>query len=207
MLLSYIENNYRPGEPIFTSDIKIDGLSESNKRQSIKKLVELGKLNRFENGVYYLPKVSRLKGGVILTSDMVAQYKYIARKGSRIGYYAGHTFANRLGISTQVPVKEEIVSNNMAAIVREVSIGTKKYVVRKPVVTINEENYQVLQLLDLLKDIYQYADNEPELVRERLTMYIQKNRITRDKVDQYIVDFPLKTYKHIYEMRLDYVLA
>ena len=38
------------------------------------------------------------------------------------GFYSGNTFANQLGISTQVPNKVEIVSNNMAAKVREVPI-------------------------------------------------------------------------------------
>ena len=59
------------------------------------------------------------------------------RMGRIMGYYAGHTLANKLGISMQVPVKEEITSNNMAAIVREVSVGDRGYIVRKALYTFN----------------------------------------------------------------------
>ena len=102
---------------------------------------------------------------------------------------------------------KEIVSNNMSAIVREVSVGGFTYVVRKPVVRITERNYKVLQLLELLKDLNEYADNEPELVRNQLVKYIQNNKINRNEIDQYISSYPLKTYKFIYEMRLDNVFA
>ena len=206
-MLSYLEDNYKAGEPIFTADIQIEGLTEANKRQQIKKLVDSGKIIRFEQGVYYFPKKSRIKGSTGITADVVVQYKYVERNGNRIGFYAGHTLANYLGISTQVPVKKEIVSNNMSAIVREVEVGNFTYVVRKPVVTVTKENVKILQLLEVLKDLNTYADNEPELVREQLVSYIQKNQIKRNSVDAYIGEYPLKTYKYIYEMRLDNVFA
>lgn len=207
MILSYLEHNYKAGEPIFAADIQIAELTETNKRQQIKKLVDSGKLMRFDHGVYYFPKESRIKGNIGISADIVVQYKYVERNGNRIGFYAGHTLANYMGISTQVPMKKEIVSNNMSAIVREVEVGNFTYVVRKPVVTVTKDNVKILQLLELLKDLNTYADNEPELVREQLVSYIQKNQIKRNAVDEYIGDFPLKTYKYIYEMRLDNVFA
>lgn len=82
---------------------------------------------------------------------MVARYKYVSRGGKVDGFYSGNTFANQLGISTQVPNKVEIVSNNMAAKIREIPIGKRTFIVRRPVVPVNDENVYVLQLLDLLK--------------------------------------------------------
>ena len=32
-------------------------------------------------------------------------------KMKRIGYYSGHTLANRMGLSTQIPFTKEITSN------------------------------------------------------------------------------------------------
>lgn len=95
----------------------------------------------------------------------------------------------------------------MSAIVREIEVGRSTYVVRKPPVSVNESNYKVLQLLELLKDLNIYADNEPELVKNQLVQYIKTNQINRDEVDRYISEFPLKTYKYIYEMRLDNIFA
>lgn len=161
---------------------------------------------RYEQGVYYIPKMSRLKGTVSLAPDIVARYKYISRMGRIMGYYAGHTLANKMGISAQVPVKEEIISNNMAAIVREVSVGSRVYVVRKAPVEVNESNHIVLQLLELLKNIDEYSDNEQD-ARQQVIDYIRRFQITRDAVDLYINYFPLKVYKSVYEMRLENVFV
>lgn len=206
MLSEYIKEHYEPGEPIFLHDIKIDGVSDANIRQRIGRLTAAGELIRYEQGVYYMPKRSRLKGTAVLAPDTVARYKYISRMGRIMGYYAGHTLANKLGISMQVPVKEEITSNNMAAIVREVSVGDRVYIVRKAPVEVNRDNHIVLQLLELLKDIEEYSDDE-QAARQQIVDYIGRFQITREAVDQYIIYFPLKVYKSIYEMRLENVFA
>ncbi len=153
MLSEFIKENYEPGEPIFLQDIKIDGMSDANIRQKIKKLTEEGEVSRYEQGIYYIPKMSRLKGTATLAPDIVARYKYISRMGRIMGYYAGHTLANKMGISMQVPLKEEITTNNMAAIVREVYVGNRVYVVRRAPVDVHGDNHIILQLPDLQKDL------------------------------------------------------
>ena len=206
MLLEYIKNNYAQGEPIFLQDIYIENMSGASIRQNMKKLVEKGAIARYDQGIYFIPKPSRLKGKPNLAPDVVARYKYISRRGEIIGYYSGHTFANKLGLSTQVPVKEEMVSNNMAAVVREVEVGGRSYIVRKSSVVINSENYKVLQLLDILKDFENYCDDEIS-AKGILIDYIKKSNITRDDIEKYITAFPIKVYKTIFDMRLDCVFA
>ena len=66
-----------------------------------------------------------LKNPIGPSADVVASYKYISRQGRVDGYYAGNSLANRFGISTQVPRKPEIVSNNVAAKIKEISIGRR----------------------------------------------------------------------------------
>ena len=66
----------------------------------------------------------------------------------------------------------------------------------------------MLQLLDLLKDVEEYTDyccekEAPDIIRR----HIQRNNILRADVDKYIENFPLKTYKNIYDLRLTDVLA
>ena len=125
MLYEFLKNNYKEAEPIFFSDIVIKGITKSAVNQQLKKLCDEGKLQKYENGIYYLPKKSRLKTSVGVNADTVARYKYVSRGGKVDGFYSGNTFANQLGISTQVPNKVKIVSNNMAAKVREVPIETR----------------------------------------------------------------------------------
>ncbi len=207
MLSEYIFQNYKENEPIFSNEIKIDGLSDVNLRQQFKNLCDKGILNRFDNGVYYIPKQSRLKSSVKMPSEIVAKYKYIENKEEVFGYYSGYTLANKIGILNQVPIKEEIVSNNMAAIVREVKLGNQVYVVRHSKIPVTRENQKTLQLLDLLKELDLYSEVDEEIVRARICTFISKNNITRGDVAKYVVSFPLKTYKTIFDLRLENVFA
>ena len=56
MLYEYLKENYIPGEPIFTGDIDIPGMTEENLRYHLKKLADSGTICRFEPEVYYFLK-------------------------------------------------------------------------------------------------------------------------------------------------------
>lgn len=207
MLYEFLVSHYSAGEPIFIADIKIEGMSCTNLRQQFKNLTDSGRLARYDSGIYFIPKNSRLNGGGRPTADIVAYYKYISRGNGVEGYYTGYTFANQLGLSAQVPNKVEITSNNMTAKRREVSIGGRAYIVRKSPVPVMEDNYKVLQLLDLLKSLDDYMDDYNECGAERLREYVKRCGMSRTDIDKYISDYPDSTFRHFYEMRLEYVLA
>ena len=144
MLYDYLIKNYKANEPIFVSDIVLP-VSDANLRQMFKALCDSGKIKRFDTGIYYVPKASILKNGVPLAADEVAVAKYIVRKGKVEGFYSGYTFANQLGISTQVPYVKEIVSNNASTRVKEVNVRNKRIILRRARTEITNENYVVLQ--------------------------------------------------------------
>jgi len=206
MLLEFLKSKFGPGKPIFTEDAEPLGLSAGNLRQQFKKLVDAGELSRFEPGVYFLPDPNHEYYPI--SSNMVAEYKYITDGDEIYGYYSGYTFANQLGLCLQVPYKEEIVTNNTTAIAREVKVGKIPFYIRRANVAVTKENRNVLQLLDLLKDVEEYTDyccedEAPDIIRR----HILRNKILRADVDKYIENFPLKTYKYIYDLRLYDVLA
>jgi len=206
MLLEFLKSKFGPGKPIFTEDAEPLGLSAGNLRQQFKKLVDAGELSRFEPGVYFLPDPNHEYYPI--SSNMVAEYKYITNGDEIYGYYSGYTFANQLGLCLQVPYKEEIVTNNTTAIAREVKVGKIPFFIRRAKVAVTKENRNVLQLLDLLKDVEEYTDycceeEAPDIIRK----HILRNKILRADVDKYIENFPLKTYKYIYDLRLYDVLA
>ena len=66
---------------------------------------------------------------------------------------------------------------------------------------ITDQNYRILQLLDLLSNITQYADQDMIEAASRVKEYIQKEKIKREEVDQYIGEYPERIYKNMYEMR------
>lgn len=72
MLYEYLKENYIPGEPIFTGDIDIPGMTEENLRYHLKKLTDSGTICRFEPGVYYFPKTDIFGERMSLSPDTVA---------------------------------------------------------------------------------------------------------------------------------------
>lgn len=204
MLYKYLTENYEQGEPIFAGDISIPGLSEENLRYHLKRLTDDGILCRFEAGIYYFPKTDIFGEKMALTADMVALHKYVRRRGRRIGYYSGYALANRMGLSTQVPLTEEITSNFAPAQVRKLTIKNRKYILRRPVVEVTDENVAVLQFLDCLKDLEKCAEEEPEVCGRILTGYARKHSLTKAAVDRFLVNYPLKIYKAIYETGVEY---
>lgn len=207
MLYDYLVNNYKKGEPIFLSDIVIEGMTEENLRYHLKKLTDDGAICRFESGVYYIPKTNIFGDLSVLSAETVALHKYVYRRGKRVGFYSGYTLANRLGLSTQVPFKEEITSNYAPAPVREINIKNHKYVIRRPATMITEENAYVLQLLDCLKDIDKSAEEDLKVCGKILTDYAKEHNITKELVDRFLEYYPLKIYKAIYETGVEYVSA
>ena len=139
-----------------------------------------------------------------LTADTVVLHKYVRRRGKRVGYYSGYTLANRMGLSTQVPLKEEITSNYAPAQVRELTIKSRKYILRRPVVEVTDENVAVLQFLDCLKDLERCAEEEPEVCGRILTGYAREHALTKAVVDRFLANYPLKIYKAIYETGVDF---
>lgn len=129
------------------------------------------------------------------------------KKGDNVdGFYAGNTFANQIGISTQVPYVIEIVSNNVSDD-GEVLIGNRRFVVRKPIVPITKENVYVLQMLELLVNLDTYLDYTYEEAREKFAEYISVYGITQNDVELYIKEYLESTLENYYELEMDRVLT
>lgn len=207
MLYDYIKDHYDEAEPIFFSDLERENITKSALNQQLKKLCEKGLLQKYEIGVYFLPKKTLLKSTVGPNADMVARYRFISKGDNIDGFYGGNSFANQIGITTQVPNVVEIVSNNTNSSAREIRIGNRRFYVRKPIVEVTKENVYVLQMLELLKNLDTYLDGSYEEAREKFAEYITVHKITRKDVDSYIRKYPMSTFKYYYELELDHVLA
>lgn len=198
MLWKFLSENYQPGEPIVASDIDL-GLSATNRRRQFKTLTDSGLLSRAENGIYYIPQKSILGYELPLSPDKIAKSKYISRNNRVFGFYSGATFANILGISTQNPFTREIVSNEIGNPLKKDTIAGRNFIIRKARTKITKENVTILQLLELLKDIYDYSEVDSEELSDFLTSYIRKQNITKKDFDKYLPLYPEKIYKSIYE--------
>lgn len=208
MLYEYIKKIYGLNEPIFVSDLADCGMTMARIRNEVKKLVDDGKLRRFDTGIYYLPKKTIFNTYAAPSREIVIKKKYIQDKDENFGYLSGVGLANQLGLTTQVPAVYEIVSNKATKDYREVIIGNAKVILRKPRIVVTEENYKVLQFLDLIKDIDLIAELTGVALKEKLLDFMTKAKITFEMVKQYIKYFPDKIFKNLYDAGLlDYVSA
>jgi len=206
MLYNYIKTHYKQAEPIFLSDLLRTNITEPDLNQQLKELFEKGLLQQYDEEVYFIPKKTTLNSIIGPNADMVARYRFISKGDNVDGFYAGNTFANQIGISTQVPQVIEIVSNNVSDD-GEVLIGNRRFSVRKPIVPITKENVYVLQMLELLVKLDAYLDCSYEENREKFAEYISIHGITKSDVELYMKEYPKSTLKYYYELELDKILT
>lgn len=203
-LYEYLLDNYKENEPIFLADLQVDGMTRTNVRQQIKKLTDTGKVKRFDNGIYFLPKKTIFKSGSQLAPEKVLECKYLRDKDERCGYVSGLMFFNQMGLTMQVPMMYEVVSNKATNDYRETSLAKSRVIVRKPKVPVTEKNYKALQFLDMLKDVDVYSEVTGKPLQDRLYRYMDDANLSISEMEPYFAYYPDKLYKNLVETRVIY---
>lgn len=204
MLYDYLIETYGENEPIFIAEIEYANMSEGRIRQQIMKLTESGMIKRYDTGIYFIPKKSIFKSGTQLSMSRVIEKKYLKDNDKRCGYISGVGFANQLGLTTQVAMICEVVTNKATKDYRETTLAKSRIIIRKPRVIVDEENYQVLQFLDLMKDIDFYAEITGDELQRCLVAYMKRCAIMFSDLEPYLQYYPDKIYKNLYKTRLLY---
>jgi len=84
-LFRYLQENYRENEPVFLSEIDAPDIKPSCVRPLLKKLVDDGRIKRFDTGIYYIPKKSVFRSGSALSIESVINKKYLYDHGQQCG--------------------------------------------------------------------------------------------------------------------------
>ena len=80
--------------------------------------------------------------------------------------------ANQLGLTTQVPMVFEVITNKATTAYRETRLGNYRVIVKRPSVNVTPENAAVLQFLDLLKEVTDVSElNGSELTKKADRLY------------------------------------
>ncbi len=198
-LYEYLVKTYQVNEPIFSSEIVVDGISDVNVRRQLKKLTGEGVIKRYDTGIYYLPTKSIFKSGSQLSPEKVIEGKYLKDKGELCGYISGLIFFNQLGLTTQVPMQYEVVSNKATSDYREASLAKARVIIRKPKVSVTKDNYKILQFLDMIKDIDEYAEVSGSELSDRLISYMKELQMRFSQLEPYLQYYPDKIYKNMYK--------
>lgn len=199
MLYDYLMENYGENTPIFVSELDIEGLNENTLRVQIKKMTDAGMLKRFDTGIYFIPKKTIFKSGSTISAMQVIEKKYLKNKDKVCGYLSGYMLVNMVGLTTQVPVVYEVVSNNATTDYRKIMINKTRVIVRRPKVPVTNENVRILQFLDLIKDVDVYSEEEGNSLKKRMLEIMKKLDITFSALEPYLSFYPEKIYKNMYE--------
>lgn len=207
MLKDYLMENYGYNEPIFINDLFIEGISENAVRQSVKRLATSGFLERYDSGIYYIPKRGGILGKSYLDPNIVIMRKYVQNKSDKYGYVTGLSFANELGLTTQMPAIIEVVTNREATNGRMVMVGNQKVRVKKSSVTISESNAELLQLLDAIGQAEKYTELTIKETIEKLIVYMRKKRFTQKQLSEVSYILTGTTAKKLIEWGMIYEFA
>lgn len=207
MLKTYLMENYGYNEPIFLNDLAIEGLSDNAVRQSVKRLVASGFLERYDNGIYYIPKRDGLLGKSYLDPSMVIMRRYVQNKSEIYGYLTGISFANQLGLTTQMPAVIEIVTNREASNGRMITVGSQRVRIKKPAITVRDSNAELLQLLDTIGQAEKYTELTKKETIETLISYMRKKRFTKEQLSEVSAVITGATAKKMIEWGMIYEFA
>lgn len=199
----FLLDTYGYDEPIFTDQVKEDlPMNPNTLRQQFKRLADKGLVEKVQNGLYFIPKKRPLFGAPVLSVERMIERKFIKPKDKVEGYIVGTNFANRLGLTSQTAAIATIVTNQTSSVQREVTFYTNKVIVKKPRVRITNENYKLLQVLDLLNDYELYSEKSLSEGMSLLVAYLDEVSFEEETLKTYMDAYPIKAKLKVYESGL-----
>ena len=207
IIQNYIRSDYNPGQPILTSTIynEFPQIKQGNIRQILRRLVNNQEIERASEGVYFIPKKNPFMDKFILSTDEIIEKKYII-SDSRIGYKSGLSLANQLGLTQQMANVETIISNSVSDKKRSIKINNGKIVINSPRITVTENNYKLLQVLDILDNFESYSELTLEFATPIIKKYLKDLNLSKKEIEDCVESYPLQTQVYFYKMGVYYEL-
>lgn len=203
-LMDYLIDRYGYDEPIFSEELSQDlnKMNPSTMRQNLKRLVDSEKLYRYKDGIFFIPNPNSYLKKKTLSVTKIINKKYIYNNNETIGYVTGISFANSLQLTTQNPGMVEIVTNKETNRSRIVNFNKRKVGLRRPRVEVNESNYKLLQVLDLLNNYESLTFKPIEEVNEKITKYLKETDFKRELINECLSNYPTKAANRFWESGL-----
>ena len=200
-LFDMLLKKYGYGNPFSLAEINFNNYSLPWIKKELNKLVNFNLIVRYERGIYYIPEKT-IFGNSSLNPQKIIEKKYLSNNS---GYYSGLSFANKVGITTQMPNVIEIYTNNEKSRVREITVNNLKVILRKTRVNITKENICVLSFLELMNSFPRdYFNSERKNI---IINYIKENGINRKEITKYSPYFPDRVMRNLVESEIIYDIA
>ena len=201
---------YQPGELIFIDDLYSVDPNVGKVRMQLKRLADTGKLVRFGRGVYYRPCENGVEFDIKEAIGFLIEKRFL-KDGEDICGYIIDT-AKRYEISNKPNDTNliELASNKATVDYKAFKIGNVSVIVRRPRISVNRENYKVLAVLDLVKDIevLPYEGCSFQLGRSgqgiELLKYLRDSNVDLCLLMDYIEKYPGKVIQNLWLMGVSF---
>jgi len=199
----FLEQNFGYGQPFLLKEL-YELLPNANKntiREYIRRLINENKLISVKNGVYELPNSKRLLKKATPNISGIIEISYLKDRDNNIfGYKSGINLANKIGLTTQTAAIDVIYSNRVSNRKREIKINNTKLIINSPRVKITNENYKLLQILDLLLEFEKYSEYDLNDAKEALNSYISNIKISEKEFEKVISSYPQRAQIKFYKI-------
>jgi hypothetical protein len=176
-------------------------IKDGTVREMMRRLVGEKKVIKIKNGLYVLPNPERVLQSYAFNLMNIIDSVYLKNQDNEfIGYRSGINFANLLGLTSQTASVEVIYSNNVSTRKREIKIQNNRLMINAPRVKITNQNYKLLQLLDLLTDFEKVSEYELDQVQSKLLAYINAIQISSKELNRIVEAYPLAAQVKFYKI-------
>ncbi len=168
-------------------DITANEYSAATK--AIERLIARGIIKRVSTGIFYKPQKTLF--GDLRPREEELLKPYLFYDNRRIAYITGISLYNRMGITTQIPKFIKIASRSKRITVSAVSLKAKPV---KSYVDVTNDNYYLLEILDVLKDFGKIPDLDKKMAIKQLKSRLD-NMSSRElrKIIKYALEYPPRT--------------
>jgi hypothetical protein len=147
--------------------------------------VQEKRLARLSKGKFYVPKKGLL--GSVKPSDSELLRSVLYKNGRLRGYITGPSLFNKLGLTTQLPTTITLAVNGAR---QQKEFGTIKIKTVQTRTPIDDDNVELLQYLDVLKDIKSISDADINQVLKIMRAKIMDlGNVERDRLASIALDY------------------
>jgi len=148
---------------------------------------------------YQIP-IRVLKSHVVNLSNVVEQTYLKDKENNLIGYRSGINFANKLGLTSQTASVEVVYSNAVSNRRREIKLNKSRLIINAPRIEITNQNYKLLQVLDLLTEFEKYSEYDLKQAESKILSYLLGIKLSANELERIVEAYPLTAQVKFYKI-------
>lgn len=204
-LYAYIEYSHKDNKPILLPELyeAFHNVKKGTIRENMRRFVMEEKLIKIKNGVYSLPDPNRILKTPTFDTEETINKKYILNEdGSVSGYRSGFYIANVLRLTTQTPSVTLIYSNDVANRKRTIKVHNNKITIDQARTIVTNDNYKLLQVLDLLNELDKYNELPLDETRQIIINYLKDIKLNKKEIEEIVEIYPKDAQINFYKMEI-----